>query len=174
MPKLATGLSCAGCTACVNICPKGCISITADNDGFLYPTIDEISCVNCDRCRQVCPVLREIVPAPEESIAYAAINTEDDIRQNSTSGGVFTCLGQWVLERGGVVFGSAYDDDFNVVHCPVEKIEDLQRLRGAKYVQSSLGDTYRRVQICLKEDRYVLFSGTPCQVGGLVSFLGKV
>lgn len=173
MERLCKSELCTGCGACAVACPMECIRMVSDAEGFLRPEMDKNVCIGCDRCKKACPILSEYPVDNSETLAYAAINTDVKIRFGSTSGGVFTCLGQWVLERGGVVFGAAYDDNFNVVHCPVEKIEDLPRLRGAKYAQSSLGDTYRRVQMCLKEDRYVLFSGTPCQVGGLVSFLGK-
>ena len=164
---------CTGCAACANICPKGCITMTPDGEGFLRPVIDETICIDCGRCRMVCPVLRE-VPAPtEDTVAYAAIHQNEQVRYHSTSGGIFSLLGQWVLDQKGAVFGAAYDESFEVVHFKVENPEDLSALRGAKYAQSRLGDTYREAQKALQTGRYVLFSGTPCQIGGLKAFLGK-
>ena len=104
-------------------------------------------------------------------MAYGAINLDSQTRQNSTSGGVFTLLGQWVLQHGGVVFGAAYNEDFSVAHCRVESVDDLWKLRGAKYSQSVLGSAYLETAELLKEGRYVLFSGTPCQIAGLKAFL---
>lgn len=163
---------CNGCTACANICPKSCITMIADDEGFLRPRIDEDSCLNCGKCRNICPVSKE-KRAGTATVAYAAVNTDDSVRRNSTSGGVFTLLCQWVLERNGVVFGAAYNEDFEVVHCRVENLSDVCKLRGAKYAQSRLGDSFKQVEIALKEDKYALFSGTPCQIGGLISYLGK-
>lgn len=164
---------CTGCGACAHICPKECIKMESDSEGFLHPSIQTDNCVNCNRCQQVCPVLTEYSLEYDGSIAYAAINTDEKTRLESTSGGVFTLLCQWVLEKGGVVFGAAYDESFSVVHCCVEKCEDLHKLRGAKYAQSTLGDAFKQVQNYLKVGKYVLFSGTPCQIGGLIAFLGN-
>lgn len=173
MEKLCKKELCNGCTACAGICPKGCITMVPDEEGFLRPVIDEVNCIDCGRCQQVCPILNVYGSSEGESVAYAAINQDDAVRQNSTSGGVFTLLCQWVLNRGGVVFGAAYNDRFEVVHCKAENAEELAKFRGAKYAQSCLGDIFQKVASCLKNDRYVLFSGTPCQIGGLVAFLGK-
>ena len=144
-----------------------------NEEGFLQPVIDEIHCVDCGLCHKACPILRESVPTEGETIAYAAINQNEAVRQTSTSGGVFTLLSQWVLNRGGVVFGAVYNDRFEVMHCQAETAEALSKFRGAKYAQSRLDDIYKKVASCLSDDRYVLFSGTPCQIGGLVAFLGK-
>lgn len=173
MERLCKPELCTGCGACVAACPVGCIRTIPDAEGFLRPDTDTQACIGCNRCQKVCPIMERRSLPDGGTIAYAAINTDEQTRYGSTSGGVFTLLACWVLEHGGIVFGAAYDDDFNVVHCPAEHPGDLLRLRGAKYAQSRLGDTYRQVQSCLKNGRYVLFSGTPCQVGGLLSFLGE-
>lgn len=173
MEKLCKKELCNGCTACANICPKGCISMVSDEEGFLRPVINKADCVDCSLCQNVCPILRESVPIERETVAYAAINQDDVVRQCSTSGGIFTLLCQWVLTRGGVLFGAAYNEQFEVVHCKAETAEELTRYRGAKYAQSRLGDTFKQIAVYLQNDRYVLFSGTPCQVGGLLAFLGK-
>ena len=173
MEKLCKMELCNGCTVCANICPMGCIAMVPDEEGFLRPAIDAAKCVDCGLCRKVCPILPESTSAVGKTIAYAAINPDEAVRQSSTSGGIFTLLCQWVLNRGGVIFGAVYNDQFEVVHCQAETAEELVRFRGAKYAQSRLDDTFQQVAFCLKKDRYVLFSGTPCQVGGLVAFLGK-
>ena len=174
MPKLCKAEDCTGCSACANICPNHCISMLPDPEGFLRPVIDELSCVDCELCQQVCPLLNASPLLPDgETIAFAAINKDEQIRYDSTSGGVFSLLCQQVLGQGGVVFGAAYDESFNVTHTLVDTQEGLSKLRGAKYAQSDLGHTFCRVREILEQDKYVLFSGTPCQVGGLVSFLGK-
>lgn len=164
---------CTGCGACATICPRECIRMIPDGEGFLRPVVDTQACVSCGCCQKVCPIIESPGIPNEATIAYASINTDEQVRYSSTSGGVFSLLCCWVLKRGGIVFGAVYDDDFNVVHYPVESIMNLHKLRGAKYSQSSLGSTYSKVQTNLNNGRYVLFSGTPCQVGGLVSFLGK-
>lgn len=173
MERLCYAELCTGCGACAGVCPVGCIRMVADAEGFLRPEVDGQTCIGCNRCQRVCPVINQPVTPEGETTAYAAINTDDQIRYNSTSGGVFTLLGQWVLARGGIVFGAAYDEALRVVHCAAEHPDDLRRFRGAKYAQSQLMDVYHRVRSCLMGGRYVLFSGTPCQIGGLVSFLGE-
>ena len=173
MGKLCKPELCTGCGACATVCPTACIQMVPDAEGFLYPDINMHKCIGCNRCQGICPILIAKPSENSNTIAYAAINIDEQVRFNSTSGGIFTLLSQWVLERNGIIFGAVYDEKFNVIHCLVECSEDLYRLRGAKYAQSNLGNTYLQVQSNLKEGRYVLFSGTPCQVGGLIAFLGK-
>lgn len=171
MDLCKTGL-CTGCSACANACPEQCIQMAADAEGFLRPKIDSSQCVVCGTCQNVCPVLHPKAHS-HETVAYAAVHKDDAIRLESTSGGVFSLLCQWVLDHGGIVFGAAYADDFSVAHGCVEKASDLSKLRTAKYAQSAIGDSYRRAKTFLEQGRYVLFSGTPCQIGGLRMFLGK-
>ena len=171
MDLCKTGL-CTGCSACANACPEQCIQMAADAEGFLRPKIDSSQCVVCGTCQNVCPVLHPKAHG-NETVAYAAVHKDDAIRLESTSGGVFSLLCQWVLDHGGIVFGAAYADDFSVAHGCVEKASDLSKLRTAKYAQSAIGDSYRRAKTFLEQGRYVLFSGTPCQIGGLRTFLGK-
>ena len=173
MRKLCETELCTGCGACASICPVGCIEMKPDDEGFLRPCIDVANCNECNLCGETCPILGKQIIENNETIAYAAINLDEEIRYNSTSGGIFTLLCQWVLHKDGIVFGASYDEYFNVVHCQVDNIQDLYKLRGAKYAQSNLGDTFKRVQAYLDKGKYVLFSGTPCQVGGLKAFLGK-
>ena len=141
-----------------------------DREGFSFPRVDPDKCVHCGLCTKTCPVLRSREPQSPPA-AFAAWNKEADVRRDSTSGGAFSALADYVLEGGGVVFGAALDGKQRLRHIACFRKEDLWRLRGAKYVQSDLGDTFREVKKCL-ETRQVLFSGTPCQVDGLYRFLG--
>ena len=169
-PKLAERSRCTGCTACAAGCPKDAITMERDREGFAYPVIDGAACVRCGHCTAVCPVLRE---RPQSSMpaVFAAWNRNDEIRRDSTSGGVFTLLAEYILESGGVVFGAAFDGSQHLRHTACFRKEELWRLRGAKYVQSDLEGVFREVRRWL-DQRAVLFSGTPCQVDGLYRYLG--
>ena len=169
-PRLASHSRCTGCTACASICPKDAISMTRNREGFSYPSVDLAKCVRCGRCTSVCPPLQER-PVHTLPAAFAAWNREDAVRKDSTSGGVFTALAELVLRDGGVVYGAAMDARQHLRHVACFRPEDLWRLRGAKYVQSDLGQTFREIRDVLQK-RPVLFSGTPCQVDGLYRFLG--
>lgn len=164
---------CCGCSACVNVCPTTCISMESDEEGFLYPTINESSCVHCDRCKQICPILNVQPIKPYDQDAYLAQNIDIDIRMDSTSGGVFTALATSCLEKGGIVFGAAIDNDFNVKHLEIDQVKQLAKFRNSKYVQSAIGKSYLRVKEYLDTDKVVCFSGTPCQIEGLKCFLEK-
>ena len=165
--------TCTGCSACASVCPKNCIQMLPDGEGFLRPAVDENACISCGLCEKQCPVLHT-PPAPQsESAAYAAAFQEEPVRMESTSGGVFTALSRWVFRKKGVVFGAAYDEDFSVFHCAAENEQELSRLRTAKYAQSRLDCTFQQVKDNLLRDRYVLFSGTPCQTAGLRAYLQK-
>ena len=173
MPNLCEDKLCTGCGACASACPKRCNTMHPEEEGLRRRLDDEAACVNCGLCQSACTILHTVERVQVKTVAYAALNTDEIIRAHSTSGGVFTLLCQFVLERGGAVFGAAYADDFSVVHCCVEKQEDIAKLRTAKYAQSKLGDSFKRAKELLEQGRYVLFSGTPCQIGGLQTFLGK-
>ena len=163
---------CTGCWGCANICPKSCITMKRNKEGFEYPTINEADCIKCKKCVNVCPVLHkeEIENNP---IAYACFNKDEEVRRESSSGGVFTLIATNVIEDNGVVFGARFNDLFEVEHSYVESVEDIKVFRGSKYVQSKIGYTFTEVKKILDDGRKVLFSGTPCQIGGLKSFLGK-
>lgn len=147
--------------------------MAADSEGFLYPQVDEAACVNCGLCEKVCPILTKMKAPTGAVSAYGAYTSDDKIRKGSSSGGVFTVLAQAVLDRGGMIAGAAFDEDFSVRHVLVETEEELNRLRGSKYVQSRMEDTYPRIREELKRGRVVLFTGVACQVAGLKAFLGR-
>lgn len=143
-----------------------------DREGFVYPEVDATACVDCGLCETVCPVLhpgQRRLPVE----AYAARNCDESVRLASSSGGVFTRLAEWILDRGGVVFGARFNEKWEVVHDYAETREALARFRGSKYVQSRIGDTYRQAERFLKEGRMVLFTGTSCQIAGLKRFLRR-
>lgn len=163
---------CCGCEACVQACPKHCISFDADQEGFRYPIVSQDECINCCLCEKVCPVINQgNVREPLHS--YAAKNNNEEERLKSSSGGIFIMLAKKTLEEGGVVFGARFDDNWDVIHSYTETIEGIKPFMGSKYVQSRTGDSYIKVREFLQADRRVLFSGTPCQIAGLKRYLRK-
>ena len=164
--------NCCGCEACVQVCPKQCISFTADNEGFSYPKVDEAFCINCGLCEKVCPVLhpyKERTPLK----TLAAINENDEVRLASSSGGIFTLLAEQVIGDGGAVFGARFDDQWQVVFDFTETTEGIKAFQGSKYLQAQVGDSFARCKKFLDDGRKVLFSGTQCQIAGLLHFLRK-
>lgn len=164
---------CCGCGACVNACPVNAISYDKDEFGFIVPKVDSEKCISCGKCVRCCPYQNQGYKNESEltPIAYAAVNKDADIVKNSSSGGVFYSLARAIVEKNGVVFGAMMDDSFKVRHAYVETISELSKIQKSKYVQSFLGDCYSKVKSFLDANRYVLFSGTPCQIAGLNSFL---
>ncbi|MCD7835254.1 MAG: Coenzyme F420 hydrogenase/dehydrogenase, beta subunit C-terminal domain [Lachnospiraceae bacterium] len=165
--------NCCGCGGCMNVCPKHCITMKADNEGFLYPEIDKDACVNCGLCEKVCPVVNCKPDIPFEQTAYLVQNKDEVVRRESTSGGAFTTISEYVIKQGGVIFGAAYDDKFRVHHMYVEEKTELWRFRNSKYVQSDTEVTFSEVEKFLKEGRMVCYSGTPCQIEGLKRYLRR-
>lgn len=169
---------CCGCYACANICPKNCLNMVIDDEGFWYPSINEEKCINCDLCIKVCPIIKNKKEDEDFSDnfnkkAYAAQFLNKNIRANSSSGGVFTSIAENIIEKGGIVIGAVFNENFEVVHRCVETKDELNRIRGSKYVQSRIGNVYRDVKNELIKDRLVLFTGTPCQVYGLKRYLDR-
>lgn len=161
---------CCGCHACYNICPKNAIIMQEDEKGFRYPIIDKDKCIQCGLCEKVCPIIKN-AQIQNEPIAYAAYNKDEEIRKVSSSGGIFTLLAEVILEEKGVVFGASFNEKHEVYHTYIENKNELDKFRGSKYLQSSINDTYKKAQEFLKNGRYVLFTGTPCQIEGLRTFL---
>lgn len=165
---------CCACGACLNICPKQAISMQKDEYGFLYPQIDESKCIKCGLCLKTCAFQNsELKNIPIKT--YAAQSDNTDLKE-SASGGIFASIAINVLREGGVVYGAAMEienDKLTVRHIAVENDADLIKLQGSKYVQSSTEKIYQDIKKKLNDNRLVLFSGTPCQVDGLNSYLGK-
>lgn len=164
---------CCGCTACKYICPVMAIEMIADEEGFTYPRIDEEKCIECGLCKKVCAFQNghDTNENYKEPLPYAAINTDERIRNTSSSGGVFSAIAERALNDGGIVYGAAFDDKMNVVHIGADKNESLSMFRGSKYVQSDLRDVFLEIRKKIKGGEHVMFSGTPCQCAGLKSFL---
>lgn len=172
MLHLPSHNNCCGCMACRAVCPRNAVSMMPDKEGFAYPLINESVCVHCRLCERVCPALHPSEARIPLSVC-AAMAKDNTLRLASSSGGVFSLLAKDVLAKGGVVFGAAFDhDDWHVYHRFVDNEADLQELRGSKYVQSDVGDCYNQVKEFLKAGRPVMFTGTPCQIAGLVKVLG--
>lgn len=163
---------CTSCTACSNICPKQCISFNKNKDCFNYPEIDKSKCIECSLCENICPVINK-KQTNSKTRAYAVKNKNEKIRMESTSGGFFSLLADYVLENDGYAAGAAYDENFVVKHIIVNDRSELYRLRGAKYSQSELGNIFFSIEKLLEEGKMILFSGTPCQCEGLKAFLKK-
>ena len=164
--------NCCGCAACVQACPKQCISFNEDEQGFRYPLVDESLCIDCGLCEKVCPVIHQS-DAKKPLKVYAAQNPNEEIRLKSSSGGIFTLLAEAVIDEGGVVFGARFDKNWEVEHGYTESKEGLTAFRGSKYLQSRTGETYKQARDFLKAGRKVLYSGTSCQIAGLKKFLRK-
>lgn len=163
---------CCGCSACVQACPKQCIRMLTDEEGFWYPYVDMDMCIDCHLCEKVCPELNIHLNNSLPSV-FAAVCDDDYIRMSSSSGGVFTRLAETIINCGGVVFGACWDKDWTVHHTYATTIDCLEIMRGSKYMQSVIGDSFFQAKAFLREGRKVLFSGTPCQIAGLKLYLKK-
>lgn len=164
--------SCTGCMACASVCNKNAIIPIEDDYGFIHPYVDEDVCVSCGRCAKVCPVNVQLKYKQTDKI-YACWQLDEKKRFEATSGGAFLTIAEKFIADGGVVYGAAFDDDFVVRHIRVNNADGLIRLRGSKYVQSATYGIFESVKADLQNDIRVLFSGTPCQVSALKSYLSK-
>ncbi len=167
-----TKYGCCGCSACYSVCPVNAISMKEDEEGFKYPHIDQNACISCNQCESVCPLKKENSKLNPIHI-YAAKNKNEDVRRKSSSGGMFSLIANYVESKNGVIYGAAFDDNYNVLHMRAENTEKWKKFCVSKYVQSDLNDTFCDINKDLKSGRKVLFSGTPCQVDGLKRYLEK-
>ncbi len=163
---------CIGCTACFSACPTDAISMVQDEMGFYCRSIDFDKCIHCGKCTRACPVINNKHENSHNPDCFAVM-ADDEIRQDSSSGGAFTLAASYVLSQGGYVCGAVLNDDFVVEHTIIYDEKELYRMRGSKYVQSKLGNTFREIKKLLDDNKYVMFSGTPCQAGGLKNYLSK-
>lgn len=163
---------CTGCGACYNVCPVGAVEKIYDAQGFFYPKINFDKCISCNKCINVCPKINPFQGNIEKPDCYAAM-ANDDVREKSSSGGIFTLIAEEILNQDGVVCGAAMDYDFSVRHICVDKITDLDKLRQSKYVQSDTNNIYKQIEKFLKIGRKVLFSGCPCQVAAARNIFGE-
>ncbi len=166
---------CCGCSACYNICKFDAIDMIEDEKGFLIPKINKEKCVDCGACANVCPVLKNKLNIDENNekypLAYAMYNKNEDERLKSSSGGIFTLLAKNIINNKGIVYGASFNNENLVEHIRIDKLEDVSKLQGSKYMQSIIGKTYQLAEKDLKEGRTVLFTGTPCQTEALKSYL---
>jgi len=164
---------CCGCTACISICPNDVIVMHRDEKGFDYPQIiNTQDCIECGLCLEVCPHKQQVInKEPNIKMVYGLQHMSKDVLKSSSSGGAFTAISDVVLSRGGVVFGAIMDHNFDVFHQMAQDAPGRDRMRGSKYVQSEMRNTYKTVKEELIRGTEVLFIGTPCQVAGLNSFL---
>lgn len=172
MPNLAENKKCTGCSACMNACTHNAIKMRQDQEGFLYPNIECSSCTDCGLCEKVCPVLN---PNPSKNLTKPkvfAMWSEQD-RMKSSSGGAFSAFARVIISKGGKVFGAAFDGHLNLRHMGISTENELCKLRGSKYIQSDVAETFKGVKDILQEGLPVLYSGTPCQIAGLKAYLRR-
>ena len=162
---------CSGCTACYSACPTNAITMSTDEEGFLYPVIDSDICIRCNKCRIICPINNERSMHSDCQKVYAYTHFDEKVLSKSSSGGAFTAISDFVLEHKGVVFGAIYSENLVVRHDYAQTKSERDKMCGSKYVQSELGQTFSQVRRLLEDGRVVLFSGTPCQVAGLYAFI---
>ncbi len=160
--------NCTGCYGCFNICTKDAIDMNLNNEGFLVPSINNERCIKCGICQKYCPMIENQLPENLYTpISFAAWSRKDRTRIKSSSGGVFTEIAKIILKEGGVIFGVAFDNSFNVKHISIENEEELSLIRGSKYVQSHVDDAYQKAVSVALQGIPVLFSGTPCQIAAM-------
>lgn len=165
-------IQCTGCGACLAGCPRKCISMIEDVEGFLYPKIDKSTCISCNLCAKVCPALKENIINTYEKKYFGLINKNEYQIKSSTSGGFFIAAASLILSRGGYIAGCVIKDNC-AIHIVTNREEDVKKMQGSKYVQSNIGGIHSEIKALLDGGKKVLFTGTPCQTSGLISYLGK-
>ncbi len=165
--------NCTGCGACSKVCPSSAIKMREDEKGFLYPEIMHKYCTNCGMCKRICPNLAERKEQANKINIYAMKNENEQIRATSSSGGVFYEYAKTILDEKGTIYGAAYNTFNEIEHIQVDSIENLYKLQGSKYVQSTITNIYEQIKDDLNKDKKVLFSGTPCQVVGIKTYLER-
>ncbi len=175
MINITDKAKCTGCSACFNICPKAAIEFREDKAGFRYPVVNMDKCVDCSVCERVCPIINPVNmdDNEKEPIVKAAWNLDEEIRVNSTSGGVFSAIADRFIENGGYVIGAEYTEDFGIRHIVISDKDKIKQIRQSKYAQSDLADSFKTINSLLKSGERVLFCGSPCQVAGLKKYLNK-
>ena len=169
---LASSDTCTGCSACASVCPTESISMKIDREGFLQPCIDTKTCIGCHRCEKICPAINAIIKNDFVSHAYNAQTSDDYALRKSSSGGAFYELSRYVIEKGGVVFGVKFKG-IHVQHDYAETLEGVEAFMGSKYIQSEIGNTFKIAKSFLDQGRWVLYSGTPCQIAGFKRYLNR-
>ena len=170
-PKLADALSCTGCLACYNACKHNAIMTHPDAEGFIYPIIQQDACIGCKLCEKVCPILGNPHKNPVSNIAYAAWIKDKKKHRKSSSGGLYSAIADYVFKKNGIVFGAAFNANWELHHIATTYEKEFAKTRGSKYVQSNIGTTFKEVRALLSKGQIVLFTGTPCQISGLKSYL---
>lgn len=170
--RCITHKECCGCAACYSACPVGAIAMLPDEEGFLYPAVEESTCISCGKCKKACPSINPRLEKEHKPLVFAAYG-HDEVREISSSGGLFTLVARKTLERGGLVFGAAFDDEFTLTQISASDEAELEPLRMSKYMQSHTGESFKEAKEALDEGRQVLYVGCPCHIAGLNSFLGK-
>lgn len=173
MIKIENKSECCGCSSCAQSCSQNCIEMKADEEGFLYPSVDTVRCIGCDLCEKVCPVLQVGQMGDNVCSTYIGYNNNLSERLASSSGGIFTMLAKHILAQEGVIYGVAFDDAFMPQYVRIDHVDELFKLQGSKYVQSRMGTVYLQVREDLHAGKIVLFSGVACQIAGLKCFLKK-
>lgn len=165
---------CTGCLSCIDVCKFNALSAYCENDGHFYVKLDKKKCVKCGSCVKVCPIISRFEYRSKKNISkpFAVWAKEDDLRKNSSSGGAFAAFSKYFIEKGGYVVG-AQIEGLKVRHCIIDNVSDISKVQGSKYLQSNLSGIYKEVKKLLDKKEEVLFSGTPCQVAGMISFLGE-
>lgn len=165
--------NCCGCFSCKEICPKKCIEISEDNLGHQIPTVVNENCINCGLCISVCPAYNESNFTSSIDIV-AACKKDLNERRKSSSGGIAAAISEFFIQNNGVVYGCSFIKEFSFKHIRCTSLEDIDKLRGSKYVQSDISEVYKQIKQDLKSNKKVLFIGTPCQVDGVIKhFKGK-